>query len=563
MNTVHTRILWFFFLAFADSSEVKLSQTFVKSIIEKWQLLAPTLIVQDNMQEICLSLEWGLCLTTDMSIDELAQQLAVTHKPRKQDGILFIGRQGHEDLIKGLAYRMPSLFTSDNPLFMSMEYTKYISLRLDSNIIFYENEFPGIYKLVDIFAVKGGPPIAIPVGYWNIDKGIILKESINRWKRRTDLKGADFYNCVWFYATQADFIKDENGTIIGTKGYFQEVLFYITEKLNLNVVTVESTNCLLFMNCTCFDPKADVDATSSGLPIPIPSLLNITSLVELPLAIIRVPTALFAAKPKGTAPNMWVYIQVFRISPWIVYIVLLTLLGMALVMKSGLLGKDYVATISKKNSSVNQRHEVFSNFCLVYIYAIQMGNHPNSKILTSRMVTLTTSMVTLVMFTYFASQTTSEMTSGPPDIPVRTFDDIIYHDYKVIAQGAYWEKLLHDAQPGTAKKIVYNFYLRKIDRTTGNELEVSIEIFKKAQSDSKTLVYTSSIATLGYDYPPYQELIDQMRLVKLDDAQFAMATVGLQKDSEFLQIVNHYIVKQTNRKWLSEKALPIQICATR
>ena len=159
MITVY--ILLFAF-AFANSSEANVLETFVKSIIEKWQLLSPTLIVQDEIPELCLTLDWVLCLTTDLDIDEFDQKLDSIRQPRQQDGILFIGAHGHEDLIKKLAYRRPSLLTSNIPVFMPAEYTTYVSLRLDSNVIFYENERPGTYKLLDTFAVKGGPPIVIP-----------------------------------------------------------------------------------------------------------------------------------------------------------------------------------------------------------------------------------------------------------------------------------------------------------------------------------------------------------------------------------------------------------------
>ena len=320
-----------FAFAFANSSEVEVFETLVKSIVDKWQLLSPTIIVRDTIPEICLTLDWVLCLTTDLDINELTQQLAATHQPRHQDGILFLGVHGHEDLIKKLANHKPSLFTSNIPVFMPTEYVTYISLRLDSNIIFYENERPGTYNLVDTFAVKGGPPISFPMGYWNVQKGVILNKSMNRWDRRNDLKRANFFNCLFFQGnTIAGFIKDKNGKVIGSQGYMQDVLLYITEKLNLSVVTVESENCFqTAFNCTCFNPRTEVDVHSTGLPY------ELASLVDLPLPALRTHTALLAAKQKGRTPNLWVYVQLFDLSPWILVIVLFTSLGVALAIKMG------------------------------------------------------------------------------------------------------------------------------------------------------------------------------------------------------------------------------------
>ena len=540
-------------LAFGNSCEANVLETFVKSIIDKWQLLSPTVIVQDDIPEICMILDWVLCLTTDLDIAEFKQQLDSYHQSRQQDSIIFIGRQGHEDLIMNLATHLPSLFSSNIPVFMPAEYTTFISLRLDSNVIFYENERPGTYELVDTFAVKGGPPIVIPVGYWNIEEGVILKESMNRWDRRTDLKGANFYNCVYFHTWLAEFIRDKSGKIIGTKGYLQDVLFYVTEKLNLNVVTVESTNCIQSANCTCFNPRTEIDAHSSGLPI----ALDFTYLADLPYATIRTPITLIAAKQKGRAPNMWVYVQVFGLSPWILFIVSLSFLGTALAINKWLLRKDEIAKNMEKNIGVNQVNELFANFGLVYIYAIQMGNHLSSMHLTPRILTLTTSILTFIMFTYFATQTTSEMTSGPPDIPVRTFEDVIHYDYKVIAQSEYFENILRYAKSGTAKNIVFHSHLKKIDRTKKPQAELAIDIFNEAIKDPKLLIYMASSSLESgscevclRNYSAYQELADQMLALKMDDAQFAMATIGLQKDSEFFQIFNYYFIKEMESGFL-------------
>ena len=538
-----------FFLAFANGSEAEVLETLVKSIVEKWQLLSPTIIVQDTIPEICLTLDWVLCLTTDLDINDFTQQLATTHQPRHQDGILFLGVHGHEDLIKKLANQLPSLFTSNIPVFMPTEYATYISLRLDSNIIFYESERPGTYKLVDTFAVKGGHPIFLPMGYWNVQKGVILNASMNRWDRRTDLKRANFYNCLFFQGnTIAGFIKDKRGKVIGSQGYMQDVLLYITEKLNLSVVTVESENCFQnAFNCTCFNPRTEVDVHSTGLPY------ELAYLVDLPLPALRTHTALLAAKQKGRAPNMWVYVEVFfGFSPWILLLVVLILLGAAWMIKNRLLRKGEIITEMARNKDKKiqkKNHELVATFGLVYIYAIQMGNHPSSPYLTPRILTLTTSILTFLVFTYFASQITSEMTSGPPEIPVRTFEDVIHHDYKVIAHSGYWESLLRNTKPGTPKNIVYNSHLRKVDRTQ-DETEMAIEIFKEAIRDSKTLIYASTMAMGGGGAPGYRLLEDQMQFVKIDDAQYVSISLGFPKDSEFLQIFNHYLLIQMESGFL-------------
>ena len=259
--------------------------------------------------------------------------------------------------------------------------------------------------------------------------------------------------------------------------------------------------------------------------------------------------SLIAAKPKGTAPNMWVYANVFGIYHWILFMVLLTFLGVALAMQRRLIDDD-LDRKSETNEGVNQIYDSFARFALVYIYAIQMGNHPRSKLLTSRILTLTTSFLTFIIFTYYATDITSEMTSGPPDIPIRTYEDVIHHDFKVIAYADHFKNMLEGAGPDTAKNKIFNSFFRMIkpeDQTTRAYLEASIEAMNEVVRDSKTLLLTISNINMLKSYSSneeYKQLMDQMLALKMDDSWFQIMTFLLPKNSEFLHIFDHYLLKE-------------------
>ena len=85
---------------------------FVKDIIKTWRLISPTIVLQDDLLNICISHDWWLCLTNDMDVDELAIHLALIHNKTKQDGIIFVGNQGHRQLLKRLTKIAPSMFKS-------------------------------------------------------------------------------------------------------------------------------------------------------------------------------------------------------------------------------------------------------------------------------------------------------------------------------------------------------------------------------------------------------------------------------------------------------------------
>ena len=221
----------------------KLLEKLLVDIIEAWQLLSPTIIVvEEETPKLCMTHQWTLCLTNDMDNNYLAEHMASMHQGRKQDGVIFAGIGGHRQLIKDLAGLTPSLFRSNCPVFLPIDYSRDIKLRLDSNVVFYQEDSPTNYKFLDKFAVKGALPTTLNLAKWNMQKGFTFHASKNRWERRTDLGGVALANTFPHNKNWATFIKDENGTIVGSSGLFQDKLLYITDKLNLTVRTTDAVS---------------------------------------------------------------------------------------------------------------------------------------------------------------------------------------------------------------------------------------------------------------------------------------------------------------------------------
>merc|ERR1719264_637227 len=100
-----------------------------------------------------------LCTTNAMDTVELAEHLAIFHQKRKQDGVIFVGSKGHGHLLNLLTQLAPTMFTSDCPVFMPLDYAEDVNLRLDSNVVFYEHTSSTNYGLFDIFHGSLEPPI--------------------------------------------------------------------------------------------------------------------------------------------------------------------------------------------------------------------------------------------------------------------------------------------------------------------------------------------------------------------------------------------------------------------
>ena len=150
--------------------------------------------------------------------------------------IIIGGGGAHSKFLTGLAELYPGVLTSDYPVFMPLEYSNEIPLRLDSHVTFYEVEPNGVW-LTDKFAVKGGTPISLDLGRWTTLSGFRYKTWQNRWDRRRDLHSASIVYSL-FNPSPTTLIKDEQGNIISSRGFYSETLLAITENLNMTTKTV-------------------------------------------------------------------------------------------------------------------------------------------------------------------------------------------------------------------------------------------------------------------------------------------------------------------------------------
>ena len=291
---------------------------FVGDIIVTWSMQSPVIVIDGEMEDedFCLRNKWQhLCLTNHLGTTdlELAEPLTRLHESRPR-GIIFLGK-GHTRLLQELFNIASSMFTSESPVFMPREYLNATRLRLDSNILFYQHiEESGEYEVTDIFAVKGGEPRVLEMGKWNATNGFIFQNSINRWDRRIDLKGVTFENSLG-ESYQAKIIRNKNGTIVRTSGWFQDILFYVTDRINLKVMNREipptNKGWILLDNGSWTGgvgmlQRKEADICSDGVGV----TYDRSMVINYPLPIIHKPCSLIAAMPRGTHINMWAFIKV-------------------------------------------------------------------------------------------------------------------------------------------------------------------------------------------------------------------------------------------------------------
>ena len=501
---------------------------FLSDIISEWQLRLPTIVAGDDLPGLCMTSERLLCLSNAVDLNELAEQLALLHLNRKQDGVIFLRGEGEQELLENVTRLAPTIWTSNCPVFMPLEYFNNINLRLDSNIIFYEEQGPEGYRLVDIFAVKGGLPMKIEIGIWVYLEEITFQSEKNRWKRRNDLRGATFVNGIINNGGFTQLIKDDTGKVVGSSGYFQEMLFYITERLNLNIIIREipKERWRQLENGSWTGgigilQRKEADICSVGMGMK----LERSTAVGFTLPTHRDIITLIAPSTEGISIDMWAYLEIFGVYQWLIFIALLV----------SFIIINTLFNMSPESSQTSRLSSALNATMTAFMFVIQMGDHSKVKSPGKRILTLTTSMLALLMFVYYTTDIIAKMTSGPPSIHVKSFEDVIQNGYKVITQSSYYASFLADAPPGSAKNQVYDEIMRE---DTSPAL--------KLISEPRILWFTELSALVPNPRMAFNEraAYQEVTPLKMDDESYSYGTLALQKDSEFLEIFNYYIMKQ-------------------
>ena len=266
---------------------------------------------------------------------------------------------------------------------------------------------------------------------------------------------------------------------------------------------------------------------------------------------------LFAATLNSTAPDMWVYINVFGGYQWAMFVVLLVLVVTLLWLNNFSVKREFALEFRTKRGSQfrYKLDSLLSGVALIGLFTIQMGSQPNGKHIGTRLLTLTVSLLTFLMFVYYANDITSEMTSGPPRIPVRSFDDVVNYGYKVITSKNYERDLLSQSERGTSKYIVWSWMLQfNFDRGYTDKTSNFVfykekkDFYRGVASDSKTLLWTSPNlpAHPWYKQPDWEtkELFKSLTDLKISDGAETYDGLTLNKHSDFLQIMNYHIMQR-------------------
>jgi hypothetical protein len=138
------------------------------------------------------------------------------------------------------------------------------------------------------------------------------------------------------------------------------------------------------------------------------------------------------------------------------------------------------------------------------------------------------------------------MTSGPPSNSIRSFNDVIEKDYKVIVHESTSNHVfLKSANPNSA---MFKFYWSQMDGNSDSFVNSAEEAVGRVLTEEKTLFFTSMFSAFGDE---------RIVTLKMIDSISSNNGWAFQKDSELVDFFNHHLFKmqqsgvqyRVNRDW--------------
>ena len=453
------------------------------------------------------------------NVADVAGQLLYKSNVTRKFSPVFLSEDDHTNLVRVLSTQ-PLTFTKTRVWVMPLEHAPNIPLRLDSNIFFYNRTSPTGFIVYESYAIKGGIPITSELFRWPQVKPSMIVP-INLLEKRT-LNGA-IMNVAW------------QGSAFDIVGINVDILADLQARLNFTIQIIPakdkkwgskgengSWNGLVGMLT-----EKNIDMTL-GLP---DSGVMITEERQIAIDYLwsfeHVTMTLLTSKSSKPRLDVWAYVNVFPLAAW--------LCGLGMTVVCGIC------------FSVSSHESVVQGITLMVRLFLQLGYELPVRRYASKVLLLSAALGLMVMYLYYNSELTAKMTSEPQGLNIKSFSDAEKQGYKVITSphGYVNYDILAKAPENSIFKRIHE---NKVHEVVPVGINRHGNAIKRIKEDSKALYFT------------YQRRsFEKMGIVALDitEAVPIFKAIALQKDSEFITLLNHHIfqmieigkINRLKQKW--------------
>ncbi len=316
--------------------------------------------------------------------------------------------------------------------------------RLDSQVFYFQTSV-NIITLHESYTIKSTIAITRSFGTWSKSQGLNIPNP-NIWRRRSDLNGIRLVNVILDWSTFNVYEVNKTGHPVDLDGPMPQILNHLSKVMNFTYLTVlpkdgkwgsQSSINGTWNGLMGRVAEGMADISGSGLTW----TLERDAVVDFSHPLVESFMTLIAPVRKGDRhkAKFWVYRDIFPAEMWLSCLGI----GLALVLSWQLLLK-----------------ELFNPITFVDLQMLQIGSIINCSNTSANMLFCVTSAFAYLIFTYYTCDLTARMTSGSPDNPIRSFQDVIDRGYQVVVQACIISALIIMSSPWFSAKKVVIFNLR-------------------------------------------------------------------------------------------------------
>ena len=348
------------------------------------------------------------------------------------------------------------------------------------------------------------------------------------WKRRSNLHGSVIrWTAIKYPVLSPEFVYDKKGNLAG-KGFLMDMMYMYAKELNFTVALSESV-----------DSKFGGKTKNGSFNGMVGMLVrNETDIVAAHMTITKQRSevidyckpwkfsvfTLIAPVDRAPQLNYLVYMEVWRDS----YLVWGLILGSMLLF--GLIFY-VISQFGPHNFHDSSHSDVFGllqGVAFSMFFYMQLTYRASVDSTAGRIAFISASMCAYVLFSYWTADLTAGMTTGPRNVPIRNFQDIIDNDYKVITRPSTANsEFLRTAREGTPMLKVWN---EMKDDESRFHIKIS-DALNIIDNDPKTLFWAPDMNIIGNN---------RYEWLKIEDAVYTQAGFGVQQNSEFTQLFDYW-----------------------
>ena len=482
-----------------ESCQAKALKPFISDILELLNSTSISIVISGDFfqeydaTEISISNPTSfLCYTLEDEVDEIVERLIFQKSREGLDLVLFLG-SNHTEILDRLVNEEKIFNAGVIGLLPEEDYGRErFLLRLNTKLVFYAWE-EDHFVLKERYAVRG-IVVESDISNWTESVGFKV-EKPQIWERRTNLLGSDVkVASVHLLPLHELYFEDANyetGKITGGSGFFIEPLNYLAKKLNFTLVfstpedgkfgAVDGNGTWNGLMGMVLAGEADLAAAA------LTRTEERDAVTAFSITLLQEESTLAAPMSSKHATNFWVYVDIFPASTWAMCGLMIAVIasGFTIIHASG------INSLRETNKS-SGRVDIFNAMGLSALGStVQLPYEVCVRHLPSKILFFFAGIGTYVLFAHYSANLTAQMTSGPKQSAVKSFDDAWNGDYKVVVQeSTSMHMFLEHSSPGTAMHQVYFETMKNDPDSFVTNLSEALDA---VYYDDKTLTFTSTL----------------------------------------------------------------------